>query len=494
VTDGSGNTAAATQMVTVIDNQKPNITPPAIVVVNTDPAKSSASNVVLGSPVVTDNCSVATITNNAPASYPIGETSVTWNVTDGSGNTSSIAQIVRVIDNEKPVLTNCMQGNNQSVSTDPGLMTFKKTDLSWNAVVIDNDGISSLICTLSGATTGSVSTLQGVIFNLGTTNVTWATTDKSGNTATCSFTVTVSDRETPLITSCHDEENFVFKTPRHLSVYTLSDNSIDAQATDNDRIISKTYVLAGVTTGEGTSLNGVTLKPGETLVTWTFKDNSGNTASCSYKITVLDSNLPPSAMDDHFTVNANTSLSADVKSNDTDLTDPIESLVTKLSVSPGHGKIEWNENGTFTYTPVKEFVGEDHFSYKICKPDDNQLCDEAKVTVTVKANDDCELIIPGAFSPDGDGLNDYFRIKCIYRYPNAYLKIFTRSGIQVYEQEHYGNIDFWGSENDAWWSGKTANKWNVGGNSLMSATYIYILELEKGNKNSVKTGTVFLNK
>jgi hypothetical protein len=82
----------------------------------------------------------------------------------------------------------------------------------------------------------------------------------------------------------------------------------------------------------------------------------------------------------------------------------------------------------------------------------------------------------------------------LYNYPNAVLRIFTRSGIKVYEQNHYGNVDYWGSETDAWWNGRTDNKWNIGGSILATATYVYILELEAGNKTNVLTGTVFLER
>ena len=248
----------------------------------------------------------------------------------------------------------------------------------------------------------------------------------------------------------------------------------------------------GLQNGIGSSLRDVNLNVGKTLVTWTVKDNSGNISTCTFDMTVLDSNLPPIAGNDQFTTLANTPLNADVRTNDRDITEPLESLKVKLNVPAIHGKVEINEDGTFVYTPQSEFVGEDHFTYKICKPDDASLCDEASVTISVTPNSDCTMMIPDGFSPDGDGINDFFKIRCIANYPNAVLKVFTRSGVKVFEQEHYGNIDFWGSEDQAWWNGQTGNKWNIGGSKLMSATYVYILELEKG-KNKVRTGTLFLS-
>jgi hypothetical protein len=239
-------------------------------------------------------------------------------------------------------------------------------------------------------------------------------------------------------------------------------------------------------------LNNVQFNPGRTFITWTAVDASGNTASCQYNIVVLNSNVPPIAEDDAYTVKESTELTGDVRANDSHVSVPVENLQVELVSTVSHGKLTINSSGSFSYTPVIDYIGTDHFTYRLCK--DNILCDEADVTITVTRNSDCTISIPNGFSPDGDGLNEYFKIRCLYNYPNAVLKVFTRSGIQVYEQEHYGNIDFWGNEKDAWWNGQTGNKWNIGGNVLMSASYIYILELEKGDKSSVKTGTVFISK
>ncbi|NHM05593.1 HYR domain-containing protein, partial [Flavobacterium celericrescens] len=57
-----------------------------------------AINVALGTPVTADNCSVVSVTNDAPASFSIGSTTVTWTIVDGSGNTATATQVVTVED------------------------------------------------------------------------------------------------------------------------------------------------------------------------------------------------------------------------------------------------------------------------------------------------------------------------------------------------------------------------------------------------------------
>ncbi|MDD4148925.1 MAG: HYR domain-containing protein [Bacteroidales bacterium] len=116
VTDGSGNIATCEQLVTVTDIELPTITCPIAVAVNTDPDNCTASGVILGTPTTDDNCTVASVTNDAPVTFPIGTTTVTWTVEDGSGNIATCEQLVTVTDIELPTIT-CP--TDVSVNTDP---------------------------------------------------------------------------------------------------------------------------------------------------------------------------------------------------------------------------------------------------------------------------------------------------------------------------------------------------------------------------------------
>ena len=60
-------------------------------------------SVSLGNALTTDNCGVATLTNDAPANFPLGFTTVIWTVKDLAGNTATCAQTVTVTDTEKPI-------------------------------------------------------------------------------------------------------------------------------------------------------------------------------------------------------------------------------------------------------------------------------------------------------------------------------------------------------------------------------------------------------
>ncbi|APG64711.1 hypothetical protein LPB136_04755 [Tenacibaculum todarodis] len=81
------------------------------------------------------------------------------------------------------------------------------------------------------------------------------------------------------------------------------------------------------------------------------------------------------------------------------------------------------------------------------------------------------LTIYNVFSPNGDGVNDYFKIDCLDKYPNNTLQIYNRWGREVYNVKGYDNK----------WTG-ISNGNNVINRKegLPDGTYFYILNLGDG--------------
>ena len=191
VTDDAGNFTTCTQVVTVVDNQDPKIISCAAdKTVNADAGFCTASGVDLGSVEATDNCDTdLSITNNAPSEFPLGETVVTWTVTDDAGNSVTCEQTITVVDTQKPVITSCASDiTNQPA--DEGSCSATNVNLG-NITATDN-------CDTDLTITNDAPT----VFQAGTTIVTWTIKDKAGNIATCTQSVTVVDTEDPVITSC----------------------------------------------------------------------------------------------------------------------------------------------------------------------------------------------------------------------------------------------------------------------------------------------------
>jgi len=104
VTDAAGNTVSATQLITVSDTTAPRNIAPANITTTTDSDTCVATTVDLGLPTSGDNCTVDTVTNDAPTSFPTGVTTVTWTVVDTAGNQTLSYQTVTVNDATPPVI------------------------------------------------------------------------------------------------------------------------------------------------------------------------------------------------------------------------------------------------------------------------------------------------------------------------------------------------------------------------------------------------------
>ncbi len=103
VGDGDASSTCVTQ-VTVQDTTRPSISAPADVTVEC--AAPGGTAVSLGTPTVSDTCDPSvTVTSDAPALFPLGQTVVTWTASDDSGNMASATQLVTGRDDTPPALT-----------------------------------------------------------------------------------------------------------------------------------------------------------------------------------------------------------------------------------------------------------------------------------------------------------------------------------------------------------------------------------------------------
>jgi hypothetical protein len=180
--------ATSVQTLTVKDVEPPVLNAPDNVNLYTDAGISTASNVSLGTATASDNDELQSVSNNAPAIYPVGVTEVTWTATDVSGNITTAMQLVTVTDNEVPVLIApaaqevCYEGSNYQV---PVLSAT------------DNVGIATIHYIVSGATERSGAGINASgSFDEGVSIITWTVTDMFGSHSTAVCTVTINHRLT----------------------------------------------------------------------------------------------------------------------------------------------------------------------------------------------------------------------------------------------------------------------------------------------------------
>lgn len=177
-----------------------------------------------------------------------------------------------------PPTINC-PGNLIS-NTDPGVCKALLSGLA--ATINDPDGnISTLTWKMTGATAanspffGINNILTIYNFNKGITTITYTVTDSTNLSALCSFSVTVNDIEKPSLT-CPTDENIIIPScamqtePVTFNLLSASDN-------------------CGISTFFSDAPSRFPL--GNTIVTWTVTDNSGNANQCMLNVTVT--NDPP---------------------------------------------------------------------------------------------------------------------------------------------------------------------------------------------------------
>jgi hypothetical protein len=249
--DPSGNDSWSAQMVTVTDNEQPTITCEGDVSQTNDPGLCSAE-ITLGTPATSDNCGVASVTNDHPSKiFSVGETIVTWTVTDIHGNMNTCTQKVSVTDTELPTIV-C--AGDVSVNTDNG-KCFATITLTMPSAG-DNCGVASV-------TNNHLS----AIFNEGVTNVTWTVTDIHGNTNNCIQKVTVTDNEKPVITASADINQTADAGECGATIVIT-----DATATDNCGV----GAIHGVRDDEMSLSDSYPV--GTTTITWTVTDIHGHAA------------------------------------------------------------------------------------------------------------------------------------------------------------------------------------------------------------------------
>ena len=88
---------------------------------------------------------------------------------------------------------------------------------------------------------------------------------------------------------------------------------------------------------------------------------------------------------------------------------------------------------------------------------------------------DEELYIPPDFSPDGDGVNDFWEIRNIDKYPNCNVIVYTKTNILVYESK--------GGYTTPW------DGTNLRGREMPIGKYVYEVDLY-GDQKEVKIGTI----
>ncbi|XP_071824314.1 uncharacterized protein [Apostichopus japonicus] len=273
-TDGAGNRASDSFTINVIGVDD---IPPVVTcgpdIVQTTPSSTGGRMVDFQECTAEDNSGVVNLisrSQNPGAFFPIGDTEVTYTFSDPNGNTASATFLITVVGVDViPPRVACVQDILETVP----LESLGTTVFWTEPTATDESGAVSL---------QQRSHAPGSFFSVGSTTVTYIFVDASGNTADCIFTITVQavDDIAPVVRCVPDvSENTPFGS-QGTSVFFAEPTS-----TDNSGVVSLQ---------QRSHAPGSFFMIGATVVTYIFVDAAGNTAECTFTITVVEvDNTPP---------------------------------------------------------------------------------------------------------------------------------------------------------------------------------------------------------
>lgn len=197
----------------------------------------------------------------------VGIHNITLVVTDSAGATNDDTMVLEVQDTTAPVIqcpANVTLEANGACQATYGGPPATATDSCDDSPVVTS--VPPLPATFSG---------------LGDHAIPWTATDESGNTATCTQTVTIIDTTLPVI-ACPADVTTECRGPSGAPV------TLVASAADNcdpNPVITNSFTAGGP---DASSVYPI----GITQVIFTARDASGNTSSCTAKVTVIDTQCP----------------------------------------------------------------------------------------------------------------------------------------------------------------------------------------------------------
>ncbi|MAC93889.1 MAG: hypothetical protein CMC96_00160 [Flavobacteriales bacterium] len=428
--DQEMNTDTATFTVTVNDDEKP-----LIQCINDTTICSSTF--VYDEPGTSDNCGVATVVRTAGiasgGNFPIGETTITYVVTDIHGNLDSCS--FTVTRDEAPTIANA--GQDQNICED-------SIQLNANQAIVGSGVWSSTTSGVAFADANQANTMASL--QKGENVLIW--TISNGVCQSSSDTVIITYDEQPTVANagtdfvlCEETESNLNANTPSVGTGTWSVARGSANFTNaNDPLTS----IDGLSTDTGNF-------DGSNLLVWTITNGSCPASSDTVEAKV--SNNP--------VVNAGEDLEI------------YEDDGVQLSISSNLPL------ATYQWSPVFS-LSDASIANPFATPSENTL-----YTIVAATEDGCEgrdsiyvqvnksLTIPTAFTPNNDGYNDVWEIKNLDQFESHKVVIYDGFGSEILSTSDYKA-----------WDGK------FNGKDLPLGSYYYVVETTRNGKTDAQSGTV----
>jgi len=278
--DGNGNTAQCTVVLTSKDVNKPTFVCPDNPNVDLNATCQLIVPNLIAELTGSDNCGTVTFTQNPVAGTPLASShnqthNIVITASDGNGNTQTCTVVLTGKDVTLPVIT-CPSA--KTISCDASILPAN----TGSATAGDNCGGNPLI-TYSDVSGQDPNPLHAAYYNYTITR-TWKAQDAAGNTNTCNQTITVQDITDPDITCPADKLNVPFDFGQLYATINIG----SATATDNCAAAAS-MTINGVRS-DNVAISNQQYPSGQTTVAWSAADPSGNSDECTQTITVRKRN------------------------------------------------------------------------------------------------------------------------------------------------------------------------------------------------------------
>jgi hypothetical protein len=299
--DRSGFAAIGDFLVTVLDSRPPAIKLPGSLTEEATSKDGAQVRFAASATDLVDGSVPATCTPTSSSTFPIGTTVVSCSAIDAAGFTAIRDFTVRVRDTRAPDLTLPGDLLVEAPSAEGAEVTYRASS-------------SDLV---DGTVDPTCAPASGERFRIGAATVNCSVTDKAGNQARGSFKVRVRPAHKP----GGDVIRPVLKLPNDMTVEATSPTgaTVTYAASATDEVDPTVPVSCRPTTGSNFPL-------GTTTVDCSAADDTGNTATGSFKITVQDRTAPKLTLRD-LPVEANSSQGTEVRSYPVSAVDLVDGKV-----------------------------------------------------------------------------------------------------------------------------------------------------------------------
>ena len=216
---------------------------------------------------------------------------------------------------------------------------------------------------------------------------------------------------------------------------------------------------------------------------WSINNRVFNSKDLSYTFTRSGNYIVK-----HWVLNADGCVSDTIEKPVTVFAQPVIGNVKEYTAKPGTELVlqpTINSNSSefkYNWTPVEglsvsnilnpSVIVKENVVYRLEVEGENNC----KAQAEIKINLLLDVVVPNAFSPNGDGINDVWQIRNISQYPYARMQVFDRYGKTVFE----------GNKSQYAWDG------TYKGSPLPVGVYYYLIDLK--NNSPMLKGSVTLIK